>query len=89
MLPEFLSDVSINISAVPAHLENTTFRGVLWQAAPGRFMIDVPETARYLVEEGKRVTIDPLPSAMLNRGWHLLSDDLAEELADIVEGNSR
>lgn len=131
MLPEFLSDVSVNITAVPAQLKNATSRGVLWQAAPGHFMIDVPETARYLVEEGKRVTIDPLPSAdetdvyrflrmtplaatcfqrgiiafhaaaitdmngavliagdsgagkstllaaMLNRGWHLLSDDLA------------
>jgi hypothetical protein len=32
---------------------------VLWQAAPGRLWLDVPEVARYFVEAGRRVVVDP------------------------------
>ncbi|HEX9022752.1 MAG TPA: hypothetical protein VF799_02830 [Geobacteraceae bacterium] len=50
-------------AAVPLRLEDATFRGVLWQAAPGRFLLDLPDVARFLVEEGKRVTVDPSSTA--------------------------
>jgi len=63
MLPDFLSDISIKLAAVPPHLDGATFRGVLWEAAPGRFLLEVPEVAHYLVEDGIRVTIDPSPQA--------------------------
>jgi hypothetical protein len=58
MLPDFLSDVSINYTAVPEHLAGARSRGVLWQAGPGRFLLDLPQVARFLVEEGERITID-------------------------------
>jgi hypothetical protein len=48
---------------VPAALSGAVARGVLWQAAPGRFLLDVPQTARYLVEQGRRICIDSCPSA--------------------------
>jgi hypothetical protein len=63
MLPDFLSGVSITNASVSSPLENSTSSGVLWQAAPNRFLLDAPDTARYLVEGGKQVTIDPHPSA--------------------------
>ena len=61
--PGFLSDASITYASVPSHLEGATSRGVLWQAAPGRFLLDAPDTARYLVEDGKRISIDTHTSA--------------------------
>lgn len=63
MLPDFLSEVSIAYASLPRHLHAAPSRGVLWQAAPGRFLLDAPGAARYLVEDGSRVTIDPHPAA--------------------------
>jgi hypothetical protein len=63
MLPDFLSDISVKIAAVPPHIEGATAHGVLWQAAPRSFLIDAPDVARYLVEEGSCITIDPSPQA--------------------------
>ena len=63
MLPDFLSDISVNIASVPSHIEGAISGGVLWQAAPGRFLLDAPDTARYLVEDGSSIVIDPYPSA--------------------------
>jgi len=37
--------------------------GVLWRAAPGRLLLDIPGVARYLVSDGNRVEIDPCDSA--------------------------
>ncbi len=36
---------------------------MLWKAAPGRFLLDVPGVARYLVKDGQSITIDPQRSA--------------------------
>lgn len=33
--------------------------GVLWRAAPGRLLLDVPDVARYLVSDGNLVEINP------------------------------
>jgi hypothetical protein len=33
--------------------------GVLWRAAPGRLLLEVPEVARYLVSDGNLVEIEP------------------------------
>lgn len=63
MLPDFLCDLSINCGPVPAHIEGATSHGVLWQAVSGKFLLDMPGTARYLVENGNRISIDPHPSA--------------------------
>jgi hypothetical protein len=37
--------------------------GVLWRAAPGRLLFDVPDVARYLVSDGKLVEVEPRPGA--------------------------
>jgi hypothetical protein len=37
--------------------------GVLWRAAPGRLLLDIPDVARYLVSDGNLVEIDPYDSA--------------------------
>lgn len=63
MLPDFLSDISIDYAPVPFHINGATSSGVLWQAAPSRFLLDAPNTARYLVEDGKRISIDLHPLA--------------------------
>lgn len=63
MLPRFLIGVEIKTASVPSVLDGATARGALWQAAPGRFLIDVPEVARYLVEDGNIITIEPMPQA--------------------------
>jgi len=58
MISQFLSDVSISYAVIPSFLVGATARGVLWQSAPGRFLLDLPGVARYLVEGGNSVTID-------------------------------
>jgi hypothetical protein len=57
---DFLSDVQIHTALIPRELADTTARGVLWQAAPGRFLLQVPGVARYQVQDGHRITIDPV-----------------------------
>ena len=37
--------------------------GVLWRAAPGRLLLEVPDVARYLVSDGNLVEIDPCDCA--------------------------
>jgi HPr Serine kinase C-terminal domain len=62
-LPGFLSGASVSIGPVPRRLAAATAEGVLWQVAAGRFLLDVPGQARFLVEAGQRITIDPAPGA--------------------------
>ena len=66
MLPRFLAGVGIKTASVPPVLNGAIERGVLWQAAPGRFMLDVPEVARYLVEDGSLITIEPMPQTNID-----------------------
>jgi hypothetical protein len=61
--PSWLDDASIRIGPVPASLTGESASGVLWKAAPGRFLLDVPGVARYLVTDGDSITIDPQRSA--------------------------
>lgn len=58
VLPSWASDIEVVNSTVPADMVAATARGVLWQVAPGRFLLDVPDVARYLVEAGRRVVVD-------------------------------
>lgn len=48
---------------VPDSIDAATHHGVCWQAASGRFLLDVPGVARYLVEGGARVTVEPAVDA--------------------------
>ena len=58
-----LTDFQTQFAPFAAMLEGATARGVLWQAAPGRFLLDVPDVARYLVSGGAVITIDRTPTA--------------------------
>jgi len=62
-LPDFLSDVSISNAAGPLHIKGITSRGVLWEAAPGCLLLNVPGVARYMIKDKKSITIEPQPSA--------------------------
>lgn len=59
-LPAFLADVEICTAPVPHELGDGATRGVLWQAEKNRFLLQVPKVARYLVEDGQRISIDPI-----------------------------
>lgn len=70
-LPEFMPadksqnyEVSIRLGDVPEHLENPLSTGVLYQADAHSFLLNVDNVARYLVEEGKKITIYPYPQAL-------------------------
>jgi len=63
VLPDFLSDIPVTTAPVAVMLDGATARGVLWQAAEERFLLDLPGVARYLVEGGRSITIDPAPDA--------------------------
>jgi hypothetical protein len=71
-LPAFLSGVRIAAGETPNSLPGASAKGVLWQASPGRFLIDVPGVARYLVAGGRSVTIDASPQVSRERIAHFL-----------------
>jgi hypothetical protein len=68
-LPELLpadsgpADVEVEYGEVPAELPDALARGVRFQAAPGRLLLQVDGVARYLVSGGSRVTIARDPAA--------------------------
>jgi hypothetical protein len=71
--PVAVSGADVRIGDVEPQLAGATASGALWQAAPGRFLLRVPGAARYLVEEGTRVTVDPeelAPSGAVERFLH-------------------
>lgn len=51
-------DVSIAAGAVPSDLRDACSAGVLYQAAPGRFLLQVEKVCRYLAEDGCRIALD-------------------------------
>ncbi len=57
-VPVILNDVRIEYRAVQRNLEGATATGVLWQAAPGRFLLEAPGVARFLVTGGIEIAID-------------------------------
>ena len=60
-LPDFLAGVQLIIGPVPAGLGEGRARGVLWQAASGRFLLEVPAVASYYAAGGEQITIHPCP----------------------------
>jgi hypothetical protein len=63
VLPAWLSGTQIKTAAVPPVLNAANANGALWQAAPGRFLLHAPAVARFLVDDGRTITIDPAPLA--------------------------
>ncbi len=67
-----LSDVHIQCACVPRLLPAATAEGVLWQAAPSQFLLHVPGVARFLVEFGRSITIEPEPGSSPSERWRFL-----------------
>jgi hypothetical protein len=57
--PDAPPDVIIRYGAVSATLEGATGRGVLYQAASSRFLLAMDEVARYLVQDGNEIIVEP------------------------------
>ena len=60
-LPGWLTDVEVSRGRVPAGLAGATASGVLWEATRSSFLIAVPGVARYLIEGGRSLIVDPDP----------------------------
>ncbi len=63
MLPSWLTPLTVDFAPVSPALPAPTASGALWQAAPGRFLLEVPGVGRYLSEDGQRLVIDAAPTA--------------------------
>jgi hypothetical protein len=67
-LPELLpatgqADVQIMVGKAPDHLENPQVKTPWYEAAPGRFLLRVEGIAKYFVENGALIVIEPRPAA--------------------------
>ena len=58
-------DVAISFGKVPESLPDILHKGVLFQAAHGKFLLSINDVARYLVLSGKEIIIEPAPGAQL------------------------
>lgn len=56
-------DVVIAVASTPAGLSNPERVGGCYQAVPGKFLIWLDGTARFLVANGCEITVDPEPAA--------------------------
>src|SRR5688572_4047540 len=57
-------DVLMRLGPVAADLDGPVRHGPGYQAAEGRYLLDVPGIARYLVTDGREVRIAPAPGAL-------------------------
>lgn len=57
------ADVQIMLGKAPDHLENPEVTTPWYEAAPGRFLLRVEGIARYYVESGELIIIEPHPAA--------------------------
>lgn len=63
MMIDSAFNFSITYATVPTSLEPICARGVLWQASENRFLLDLPDVARYLTENGSSITVEPAPGS--------------------------
>jgi len=71
-LPELVSapetakqaDVNLICAETPRALENPINSGVLYQAAPSQFLLQMPKIARYLVRNGNEIIVEPEPGSL-------------------------
>lgn len=57
-LPDALLPITVQYGNIPYSLDGRGASGALWQATKGKFLFNIPEIARYLVEDGRSVTIE-------------------------------
>jgi hypothetical protein len=57
------ADVRVTVGDVPAHLESPRRTGVLFEAAPGHYLLNIDGVARYWARGGSEVLVDPAAGA--------------------------
>src|SRR6185437_3943228 len=57
------TDVTICRGLVPQALENSTALGPTWQIAGNRFLLTIPDIARFLLTDGREIAFEPEPGA--------------------------
>lgn len=56
-------DVAVVNGSVPDSLDGPTCTGLRWQVAPGSFLFEVEGLARYLVSDGKQITVETVDAS--------------------------
>ncbi|MBI1801547.1 MAG: hypothetical protein HY259_07150 [Chloroflexi bacterium] len=56
-------DVVIRRGAVPTALENAAGKGVLYQTTANQFLLNMNDLARYLVQNGAEIVVEPAPNS--------------------------
>lgn len=56
-------DVAIRRRPVPAALENASAAGATWQIAGDRFLLRIPDVARFLLSAGREIAFEPEANA--------------------------
>ena len=64
MISDGIEDVRIISGAVPEKIENFKSEGVCYQAAPGVFLLNIKDVARFLVSKGNEIVIQPYPNSL-------------------------
>jgi hypothetical protein len=59
-------NIQITYGDVPTELEHPEARGVLYQAKPNHFLMNIDTVARYLVTDGQKIVIEPAPDVQDN-----------------------
>jgi len=57
------ADVRIRFGDVPPELANPTGKGVLYQAKKNHFLLKLSDIARFLVQDGEKILIQPAPES--------------------------
>jgi hypothetical protein len=57
-------DIHICTGVVPDALENPTGKGVLYQASANQFLLNMDGVARYLVQNGNEIIVQPAPESL-------------------------
>lgn len=57
-------DVYIRLDDVPKTLDNPAGQGVLYQARPNQFLLKLDGVARYLVQHGNEIVVQPVPASL-------------------------
>lgn len=66
-------DVDVRVGSVPEELSSTASWGSQWSCGPEGFLVRLPGIGRYLVRDGREVTVEPVAgagSADLAYGFH-------------------
>lgn len=58
-----IPQVTIHFGQTPATLENPTKQSVLYQAKPGQFLLNLDQIARFWVQEGQQIIVEPAPGS--------------------------